>query len=308
MFTERLSRHLRAPFPIGAPDWPSAVERPAPRPTLGIDYDTAWARRYPVRLARVAYTELVTRPLVAAVARPHVEGLDRFENVEGPVIFAANHASHLDLPVLTCALPDRWRHNLVAVAAADYFFDTRLKAAYFSFALNAVPMDRSRVNRRSAYQAQQLVEEGWNLMIFPEGGRSHDGWAREHTGGAAWLATRTGRPLVPVHIQGTGRLWPRGARRIYTGRTRVTFGRPLSPGEVPAREMVGLLESAVAQLADEAATDWWSARQRAAKGSTPDITGPRAAAWRRAWALGPSPKDGARRRSPAEERHWPPRP
>jgi 1-acyl-sn-glycerol-3-phosphate acyltransferase len=291
------------PFPLGAPDWPGSVIRAPKRSTLGVNYDTTWARRYPVRLARAAYTELVTRPVMAAVAQPTVEGLDRFEHVTDPVIFVANHFSHLDAPLILSALPDRWRHRIVTLAAADYFFDSRLKAAYFAFALNAVPIERVKRGRTSTERAHALISDGWNLLIFPEGGRSPDGWGQEHERGATWLAARSGRPVVPVHLKGTGRLWPRGARRIYTGRTTVTFGGPISPG-TPARQLVGEVESAIAALADEANTDWWSARRRAAEGNSPSLTGPDASAWRRAWALGPSPKDSARRHSPAGDKGW----
>jgi 1-acyl-sn-glycerol-3-phosphate acyltransferase len=293
------------PFPLGAPTWPAPIPRPAKRQLLGVNYGTDWARRYPVRLARAAYTELVTRPVLAAIAKPYVEGLDRFEAARGPVIFAANHSSHLDAPLLLTVLPDRWRHRTITLAAADYFFTTRMKAAYFAFAINAVPIDRLKVSRTSAQQAATLIDQGWNLLIFPEGGRSPDGWGQEHRGGAAWLAARTGRPVVPVHIKGTGRLLPRGARRPYIGKTTVTFGAPIAP-DIPARALVARIEDAIAALADEASTDWWSARRRAARAKTPGLEGPAASEWRRTWALGPSPKDRARRREDGERR-WPPR-
>ena len=80
--------------------------------------------------------------------------------------------------------------------------------------------------------------------------------------------------MVPVHIKGTGRLLPRGAKRPYIGSTEVMFGTPIAP-DLPARQLVGRLEAAIAALADEATSDWWSARRRAAKGSTPSLTGPR---------------------------------
>ncbi len=295
------------PFPFGSPTWPASVARPKRRSVLGVNYETEWARRYSVRLARVAWTELVTRPLTTAVAQPSVEGLDRFKYVEAPVIFAANHLSHLDAPLVLSVLPEPWRHKLVTLAAADYFFDSKLKGAYFAFSLNAVPIERVRVSRQSADRAEALIADGWNLLIFPEGGRSPDGWGQAHRGGAAWLAARSGRPLVPVHIKGTGRLLPRGAKRLYVGDTKVTFGAPIVP-DLPARQLVGRLEAAIAALADETTSDWWSARRRAAKGSTPSLTGPEASPWRRAWALGPSPKDGARARSSADQKRWPPRP
>lgn len=301
-----LPGHLRRPFPfpIGPPSWPPDVPRPPKRSALGVNYDSDWARRYPVRLARAAWTELLTRPLVAAVAHPTIAGLDRLDNLSAPVIFAPNHASHLDMPLVISALPERWRHKVVTVAAADYFFDTRLKATYFAFSSNAIPIDRERVNRSSAARAEALINDGWNLLIFPEGGRTPDGWGQAHKGGAAWLAARSGRPIVPVHIQGTHRLLPRGAKRLYTGDTKVTFGRPIAP-DVPPRHLVTLVEQAIAALADEAATDWWSALSRAARGQTPSLTGPEASSWRRAWALGPSPKDRARRRAPVSGREWP---
>jgi len=301
-----LTSALRRPlgFPLSAPNWPTSVPRPRERSTLGVNYDSDWARKYPVRLARAAWTDLVTRPVMAAVAQPSVVGLDRLENLAGPVIFAPNHSSHLDAPLVLSALPEPWRHKTVTVAAADYFFDSRLKAAYFSFSLNAVPIERVKVSRDSAERAEALIAEGWNLLIFPEGGRSPDGWGQTHRAGWGWLAVRSGRPIVPVHVQGTNKLLPRGAKRLYTGKTTVRFGPALMP-DLPARQLVTEVENAIAQLADETATDWWAARSRAAQGRTPSLTGPEASAWRRAWSLGPSPKDRARKRSPADGKAWP---
>lgn len=302
---EYLTGALRRPlgFPLSAPNWPTSVPRPRERSTLGVNYDSDWARKYPVRLARAAWTDLVARPVMAAVAQPSVSGLDRLENLAGPVIFAPNHSSHLDAPLVLSALPEPWRHKTVTLAAADYFFDTRLKAAYFSFSLNAVPIER-RVSRASTERAEALIAEGWNLLVFPEGGRSPDGWGQPHRAGWGLLAVRSGRPIVPVYIQGTGKLLPRGAKRLYTGKTSVTFGPPLAL-DLPARQLVREVEAAIARLADETATDWWSARSRAARGRTPPLTGPEASSWRRAWELGPSPKDGARKRSPADGQDWP---
>ncbi|MHB1930447.1 MAG: lysophospholipid acyltransferase family protein [Acidimicrobiales bacterium] len=287
-------------FPWAAPTRPGTLPVPPAERALGVDYDTDWARRYPVRVARAALTEAVARPAVAALTRPRVEGLDRIAALRGPAIFAANHASHVDTPLLLSVVPERWRHRLVVASAADYFFDTRVKAATFAFLLNAVPVERQRVDRTSARRLTGLVQEGWSLLIYPEGGRSPDGWGQPHRAGAAWLAERTGRPLVPVHLEGTRRILPRHATRLRPGRTTVRFGRPIRPGGTGARELAERLEAAIAVLADEEATDWWSATRRAASGATPPLTGPGdAGAWRRSWALG-----GDRRRRPGEPR-WP---
>ena len=173
-------------------------------------YDTAWSRQYPVRLARAMVLDNVTRPLARLVASPLIRGDEGLADLEAPVIFAANHASHADTPLLLSCLPLRFRHRTVVAAAADYFFDRRWKADAWSFLLAAIPIERTKVNRRSADLAAELLDDGWNLVIFPEGGRSPDGWAQTFTGGAAYLAARTGRPVVPVHLDGTRHILPKG--------------------------------------------------------------------------------------------------
>jgi len=298
--SRRRPRLRTGAFPLAAPTWPATVPRPALPRRLGVDYDSDWARRTPARVARLLINEGVTRPVVSALATPDVTGLDRISHLRGSAIFAANHASHVDTPLLISVIPEPWRHRLVVAGAADYFFDTRIKASIFALTLNAVPIERQRVDRTSAKRLAALLEDGWSLLIYPEGGRSPDGWAQPHRAGAGWLAARTGRPVVPVHIAGTRKVLPRHATRLRPGHTQVSFGRPLRGGPGEARELAGRIEAAIATLADERATDWWTATRRAASRSTPALTGPDAAsAWRRSWTLGEG-----RRRPPAADR-WP---
>jgi len=275
-----------AAFPWAAPTWPGSVARPAAKHTLGVDYDTAWARHYGTRLGRVVVTEGLSRPLMRLLAKPSVEGLDRLDHLDEPVIFAANHASHIDTPLLLSVLPDRWRHRTVVAAGADYFFDRRWKAAFFAFTINAIPIERLRVNRRSADLAAGVLDDGWSLLIYPEGGRTPDGWGQTHRPGAAWLAVRTGRTIVPVYVEGTRRVLPRHRSRLRPSTTRVTFGSPIAPTPgIDARVLAAQVETALGVLADEQVSDWWTAKRRAAGGTTPALTGPAGGAWRRVWAL-----------------------
>ena len=162
------------------------------------------------RLARLLINEGITRPVVQALAAPEVAGLDRIASLHGPAIFAANHASHIDTPLLLTTLPVEFRHHTVVAAASDYFFDRKWKSVLWSFALAAIPIERSRVNRRSGDTAAELLEDGWNLVIFPEGGRSPDGWTQPfHPASAAYLAHRTGRPVIPVFLHGTRHVLPK---------------------------------------------------------------------------------------------------
>ncbi|MBV8305187.1 MAG: 1-acyl-sn-glycerol-3-phosphate acyltransferase [Acidimicrobiia bacterium] len=290
---------LRARFPYGPPTWPGGVARPPVERCTGVDFETEWARRYPARVARAAFVELVLRPAVRGLVPPRLHGVDRLAALDGPVIFVANHQSHLDTPLLLSALPDRWRHRAVVAAAADYFFDSRVKATLSALVLGALPVERGRIDRRPLEQARALLDEGWSVVIFPEGGRSPDGWAQPFRGGAAYLSMHGDIPIVPVHLDGTGRVLPKGARRPARAAVHVTFGAPLRPraGERTNR-FAERIEEAVAVLADERATDWWTARRRAATGTTPPLTGPDAGAWRRAWAL-------ERGRRPGTARAWP---
>jgi len=230
---------------------------------------------------------------------PKLHGLDRVEALDPPAIFAANHQSHLDTPLLLTSLPDRFRHRAVVAAGADYFFPNRVVGAVSALAIGAFPIERRRVSRRSADVATEFLDDGWSLVIFPEGGRSPDGWGQPFRGGAAYLALRTGRPVVPVHLEGTRRVLKRGAKVPARATVHVTFGSPLRPHDGDdARSFGSRIEHAVAMLADERSTDWWAARRRAAAGGTPALTGPDVPSWRRTWAL-----DESRRRR--AERRWP---
>lgn len=112
------------PFPFSAARTPAAVEPPPEKRTKGVDYETAWARRFPARVVRVALLESVVRPTMLVLASPRRRGLDRLADLRDadppqPMIFAANHHSHVDTPLLQSSIPEPWRHKLFVGAAAD---------------------------------------------------------------------------------------------------------------------------------------------------------------------------------------------
>lgn len=295
-----LPRKLRAlTFPLTAPTWPGTVPKPQARGNMGVDYDTTWAREPWARAVRALLTEAGTRGVVAAVAPSIVMNRDRLSRLGGPLIFAANHSSHLDTAIVLSALPFRFRQHAVVAAGADYFFDRQWKAAWWSLAMNVIPVERTKVTRKSAHLAAQLLRDGWNLVIFPEGGRTPDGWMQDFRGGAAYLSSKAGVPVVPVFIQGSRRILGKGARRLRPGRTHVLFGNPMIAHEgEDVRKFNQRIEDAVTALADEWDSDWWTARRQAARRASPSVHGPTAAAWRRSWAATPSELAPARRRWP----------
>jgi 1-acyl-sn-glycerol-3-phosphate acyltransferase len=313
---QRLVGRARAVrLPLAKPTWPATVERPDPERKLGLDYDHQWSRRYPARLARAMVMDNLARPVGRLLAPATVRGLEHLGHIDGPVIFAANHASHVDTPLLLTNLPVEFRHHTVVAAASDYFFDRTWKSVLWSFSLAAIPIERTKVNRRSADTAAELLAEGWNLVIFPEGGRSPDGWTQAFRGGAAYLARRTGRPVVPVYLHGTRHVLPksleeegrapggsgtesRRGSRLRRSPISVLFGAPLTPDEGEnAHRFSDRVEAAVATLSREVHADWWQARRAVSAvdpvaGAETSHRGPDAPAWRRAWALDGAPRSG----------------
>ena len=265
---------------------PAARPRHIPPPPLKTEasFETDWARKPWANRTRDYVQELLLLPALRYLAAPTIRGRERLRNVMQPAVIAANHVSHLDTSVVVEAMPPTWRHRLAVGAAADYFFKGKVRGALAALVIGAFPVERKRASAVSARLAVDLVNDGWNLILFPEGGRSEDGWLQEMKPGAAFVAARTGRPLVPLWISGTEHLLPKGAKRLRRGRVDVLIGDPLYPrdGEGP-RELHARFETALHRLAAEATTDWWSSLRTPAEG----VYGPDAARWRRVWARAP---------------------
>ena len=298
-------------FPYRAPTVPRGVEVPPEASGLGAHYDTEWARRPLASSVRTVMVEGPVRLAARVLASPEIVGTDRLADLaalEDPpaVIFAPNHHSHLDTGLMIRSVPSAWRHKLVVAAAADYFFDKKWKAALSALSLNAIPIDREITGRKSSDLIKGLVDDGYSLVIYPEGGRSPDGWGQDFKGGAAYVSARTGAPVVPVFIDGTGAIFGKGMKRPKPGRAKVVFGAPLRPEpDESTRRFTVRIDAAVTTLGDEAITDFWTARQRAAAGTSPTLTGPDHTGWRRDWALAERRKLGAAGKRRRDKRTWP---
>lgn len=289
------------PFPYAAPPVPHGVDLPEDNKNIGGNYDTEWARRPSARVARTAIVETILRPSISLVAKPDRQGYDRLHSLDEDqnAVFVANHHSHLDTSLLMTSIPLPWRHKLVVGGASEVFFNTRIKSVMTALSIGAFPIDRSKTGRATADQAAELIDAGNSLLIYPEGGRSPDGWGQPFKGGAAYLALRCDVPIVPIYIAGTDRIWRKGQRRIKPSTTTVLFGDPIwaTEGE-KTRGLNARIEAAVSTLGDELGSDWWQARKRFHQEGAPSMTGPEASSWRRAWALGDRSK---KRRKPV----WP---
>ena len=99
--------------------------------------DVSWARCSYAKAARAALLGFGLGPMIDYYVRTRVVGGEVFDRLSHPVIFVANHSSHLDTPTILRALPRKWRRNTAVAAAADYFvFPKAGEDAMFSNAID----------------------------------------------------------------------------------------------------------------------------------------------------------------------------
>jgi 1-acyl-sn-glycerol-3-phosphate acyltransferase len=192
-----------------------------------------WQVTLPARLARRAVRPWVlTRwgnqffdPLV-------IDGRERIADLRGSAIFIANHSSHLDSPAFTAALPGRYKDRTYFGSAADRWFikgrkEFRKQGWWRSLAYASFPIVRGGGSKSLDY-ADWLISHGNSIGIFPEGTRSTTGRMGKFRAGAAILALRNHVPVVPMYMDGLGKLMPKGGRGLPDpGPVRVLIGDPI---------------------------------------------------------------------------------
>lgn len=203
--------------------------------------DVPWARSPPARVAREAILRVVFGALLAYYTRCRTTGTQRLRGMSAPVLFVANHASHIDTPLILRALPGAWRRRTAVTAAADYFYADRRVAALVSLVFNTVPVRREGGGFE---HVEALLADRWNVLVYPQGTRLRGPDAEPLRTGAAVLAARHGLAIVPIRVRGThaamppGQSWPR--RRPWQRRhpVEVTFGAALHPRSSEERHEV----------------------------------------------------------------------
>ena len=141
-------------------------------------------------------------------------------------IVAANHSSHLDMGLTKMALGEAGK-DMVVLAAADYFFDTKYKRAVMENFTNLVPMERTGSLRQSLRHASSFLDRGYNALIFPEGTRSVSGVMADFKPVVGYLALHTGVGILPVYLHGTYDAMPKGSNVIKNRKVGARIGRYL---------------------------------------------------------------------------------
>jgi long-chain acyl-CoA synthetase len=192
-----------------------------------------------------------------------VRGLDHLDRLQGPVIFAANHQSHFDTPVILDALPARWRYRVAPAMAKEFFkahfypdqFSRKAyaqnSANYYlaSLFFNAFPLpQRETGTRQTLRYIGELISRGYSILIYPEGRRTQKGEIARFQPGAAMIAARLEIPVVPVRLEGLERILHQSWKFPRRGQARVTFGAPMSLKGHDYTAMAAQIEAAVAAL------------------------------------------------------------
>jgi 1-acyl-sn-glycerol-3-phosphate acyltransferase len=211
--------------------------------------DVSWARCGYARAAREGLLSFVLGPMIDFYTRRRTVGREIFEDLTPPVIFVANHSSHLDTPTILRAIPRKWRTRTAVAAAADYFYKSRWTANGVALLFNTVPLGRGGggLSEGATDHVDRLLDQRWNLLMFPEGTRSRDGEIGKVRSGAAVIAARHGIGIVPIYVKGThdamppGQNWPKRLRgRLFPRRHKVEvrFGAPIWPRDEQDRRQV----------------------------------------------------------------------
>ena len=152
----------------------------------------------------------------------HLEGAEHLESNQC-YVFAANHASHIDIPVLLASLPCE-----VRFIAEDRLFWMPVFGSHLRRA-GYISAPRRNFYKRAATlrtAVRLLSRERVSLVVFPEGGRALNGVCGFRNG-AAYIAMRSHTPVVPIALNGTRHILPYGSPHIRKGTATVVIGTPM---------------------------------------------------------------------------------
>jgi 1-acyl-sn-glycerol-3-phosphate acyltransferase len=164
--------------------------------------------------------------------RVHSEGLEHIDPAQ-PAVYAANHLSALDIPVLYASLPTQFR-----ILAKTELFRYPFMGWHLTRS-GQIPIAHgdARASLRGLNRASDSLRKGMPLVIFPEGGRSRDGRLQSFMGGAFYMAIKAQAPIVPVVMVGAFELLPMNSFHIRPGRVEMIVGEPIPTKGMSPREM-----------------------------------------------------------------------
>ena len=160
--------------------------------------------------------------------RMRVEGRGNLPT-SGPYIVAPVHRSNLDTPIAGVAVTSRMRY-----LAKDSLWKNGALGWLVS-SLGGFPVARGTADREALKRCIEVLEAGEPLVMFPEGARQAGTELTPLFDGAAYVATKTGAPIVPIGIGGSERIMPKGSKFIHPRKVHVVIGRPIPVPQAEGR-------------------------------------------------------------------------
>lgn len=201
---------------------------------------------------RTLFYLFFVRPFLFLVIGIVVKGRENL-SARHPFILIANHNSHLDTVVLMSLFPVSRMQHIHPVAAADYFCANKALHWFVSFFFNILPIQRKKFTREDnpIEKMSQVLQAGDSLILYPEGSRGEPEQMAKFNTGAGHLIERNPQVhVIPIYMEGLGRILPKGAWYPVPFIGRVNIGEPrLYPGK--AREITAHLEADIKALHDE---------------------------------------------------------
>lgn len=166
------------------------------------------------------------------------------ENIpkRGPVLFASNHQSDLDPPLVGTDM-DR----ITWFLAKEELFQNKYWGLLMRH-LHGFPVKRHTADRAAIRKALKLLERDETVTIFVEGERSRDGKLKRAEPGVAMIALRSRVPVIPVALMGTGDILPPGAKRMKRAKLTVKYGKPVDLSEYYGRRDSEVLQEAADRI------------------------------------------------------------
>ena len=205
-----------------------------------------WARE----VRRVARPYVMLRHVRTFCQPLTIEGTEQIKRFRGPALIIANHSSHFDTPAVLNVLPGRLRERTAIAAAADRFYRANMRTWWFSLFWNTFPIQRGGGKAALDYP-MDLLQRGWSILIFPEGGRFKPGQVKRFHHGPTIMAMMAKVPVLPVYMEGLDKIMPKGQRSPTPGPVRVRIGPPVTlEGIESVPEGTARLEEAMRELAN----------------------------------------------------------
>lgn len=191
------------------------------------------SRHVTVRFPGFVYrlVRALAHAICALYFRVSVEGADKVPT-SGPVILAPVHRSFMDFFVVSQVT----RRKVFYMAKDELWRSERLGT--FLDSVGAFPVNRSGADRLALERAQGVLERGEALILFPEGTRRTGDVVEDLHEGAAFLAARTGAPIVPIGVGGTAAAMPKGSKFVRPVKVHVVVGEPIDAPERSAKGRV----------------------------------------------------------------------